>query len=127
MGKKPRKGLSTAKSARATALQENHSAVLRHTKAVVRHTREVERNSAALAAHTAVLTDVSARQLVYSVLNEPLTLPDTTPLSKLLLDGEALAGTAAAIRARGVKVDTGAVQACKTIADLVKVVKAAMS
>jgi hypothetical protein len=43
------------------------------------------------------------------------------------LDFEALAGTAAAIKARGVNVDTGLVQRCKTIADLVKVVAAAMS
>lgn len=116
MGKKPTK----VKSAQSTALQENTSALARHTK-------ELNRNSAALATHTAVLSDVSARRLVYSVLNEPLTLPDTTPLSKLGLDFEALAGTAAAIKARGVNVDTGLVQACKTIADLVKVVAAAMS
>jgi hypothetical protein len=42
------------------------------------------------------------------------------------LDFLALAGTAARIRARGVKVDTGLVQACTTVGDLVKVVAAAM-
>jgi hypothetical protein len=120
MGKKPSKRVTTAKSAHAKALQKNISALARHT-------RELNRNSTALAGHTAVLKDVTARRLVYSVLNEPLTLPDKTPLSKLGLDFEALAGTAAAIRARGVNVDTGAVQACKTIANLVKVVAAAMS
>ncbi len=119
MGKKARKGLTTGKSANANALEEN-------TSALVRHTKELTRNSAALAAHTAIVTGVSAKQLVYSVLQEPLTVPDTTPLSKLLLDGPALAGTAEIIKARGVNVDTGLVQACKTIADLVKVVAAAM-
>lgn len=120
MSKKLRKTATTRKNARTTALQENISALARHTK-------ELNRNSAALAAHSTILNDVSARRLVYSVLNEPLTLPDTTPLSKLGLDFEALAGTAAAIRARGVNVDTGLVQACKTIADIVKVVAAAMT
>jgi hypothetical protein len=120
MGKKPKKGSSTANRSRAKALDENISALARHTKAL-------NRNSAALAAHTAILSGVSAKQLVYSVLGEPLTLPDTTPLSKLGLDFDALAGTAAAIKARGVNVDSGLVQACKTIADLVKVVAAAVS
>jgi putative chitinase len=68
-----------------------------------------------------------ATLLVYSVLQEPLTLPDTTPLSTLLLDGEALIGTANRIKARGVNVDTGLVQRCTTIADLVHVVAATMS
>jgi hypothetical protein len=119
MGKKPTKG-STPNGARAKALDENISALARHTKAL-------NRNTAALAAHTAIMAGVSAKQLVYSVLGEPPTLPDTTPLSKLGLDPEALAGTAAAIKAHGVNVDTGLVQACKTVADLVKVVAAAMS
>jgi hypothetical protein len=110
----------TPDSARAKALDENIAALARHTKAL-------NRNSAALAAHTAVMAGLSARQIVYSVLDEPPTLPDTTPLSKLGLEFEALAGTAAAIKARGVNVDTGLVQACKTVADLVKVVAAAMS
>jgi hypothetical protein len=114
------KGSSTPTSSRAKALDENISALARHTKAL-------NRSSDALAAHTVIMSGVSAKQLVYSVLGEPLTLPDTTPLSKLLLDFGALAGTAAAIRARGVNVDTGLVQACKTIADLVKVVVAALS
>jgi hypothetical protein len=105
--------------ARVKVLEEN-------TAALARHTKELHRNSSALAAHTVVMARVSAKQLVYSVLEEPLTLPDTTPLSKLLLDSEALAGTASAIRELGVNVDTGLVQACKTIADLVRVVAAAM-
>ncbi|MEA2821761.1 MAG: hypothetical protein QOJ86_3765 [Bradyrhizobium sp.] len=104
---------------RAKVLDEN-------TAALSRHTKELHRNSAVLAAHTVVMAGISAKQLVYDVLEEPLTLPDTTPLSKLGLDFKALAGTAALIRARGVKVDTGLVQACKKIADLVKVVSAAM-
>jgi hypothetical protein len=108
MGKKAKKRSSTANRARAKALDENISALARHTKAL-------NRNSAALAAHTAVLGGVSAKQLVYSVLGEPLTLPDTTPLSKLGLEFDALAGTAAAIKARGVNVDTGLVQACMTL------------
>jgi hypothetical protein len=126
MSKQPTKGSGTSKgpstpnSARANALSENITALARHTKAL-------NRNAAALDTHTAVMSSSSAKQLVYSVLGEPLTLPDTTPLSKLALDFGALAGTAAAIRARGVKVDTGLVQACKTIADLVKVVAAALS
>jgi hypothetical protein len=120
MAKKSRKKSTTSQTAHTRAVGENAAALLRHTD-------ELNRHSAALAAHTAILSDVSARQLVYSVLNEPLTLPDTTPLSKLGLDFQALAGTAAAIRARGVKVDTGLVQACKTIANLVRVVAAAMS
>jgi hypothetical protein len=120
MAKKSRKKSTTSKTAHTRAIGQNASALLRHTN-------ELNRHSAALAAHTAILSDVSARQLVYSILNEPLTLPDTTPLSKLGLDFQALAGTAAAIRARGVKVDTGLVQACKTIANLVRVVAAAMS
>jgi hypothetical protein len=119
MAKKPRKRSTTAKKARATILKENLTAVARHTK-------ELHRNSAALAAHTAILSGVNARQLVYSVLNEPQTLPDTTLLSRLGLDFQALAGTAAAIRARGVNVATGLVQACRTIANLVTVVAAAM-
>ena len=113
------KGSSTSSSARAKALDEN-------TAALARHTKELDRNSAVLAAHTVVVARISAKQLVYDVLEEPLTLPDTTPLSKLGLDFKALAGTAALIRARGVNVDTGLVQACKKIADLVKVVSAAM-
>jgi hypothetical protein len=124
MSKKPReakaKRAPTAKKARATAANENISALTRHTK-------ELNRHSVALATHAAVMTGVSAKQLVYSVLGEPPTLPDTTPLSKLGFDFEALAGLAAAIRARGVNVDTGLVQACKTVADLVKVVSAVMS
>jgi hypothetical protein len=72
------------------------------------------------------VTGVSAKQLVYSVLGEPTTLPDTTKLSALNYNFEALAGLAAAIRARGVNVDTGAIQACTTVADVVKVVSAAM-
>lgn len=67
-----------------------------------------------------------ATQLVYSVLQEPLTLSDQTSLGDLGLNYEALAGTAAAIKARGVNVDTGLVQACTTIAQLVEVVAAAM-
>ena len=118
MGKKARKAPTTGKSSHAKALHENMSALLRNTK-------ELTRNSRALAAHSTVLAGITARRLVYSVLNEPLTLPDTTPLAKLALDYEALAGTAAAIRARGVNVDTGLVQACKTIADLIRVVAAA--
>jgi hypothetical protein len=98
-----------------------------NTTALARHTRQLNLNTAALAAHTAVITGISAKQLVYSVLSEPTTLPDTTPLSKLGLDFGALAGTAAAIRAQGVDVDTGLVQACTTIAGLIKVVTAAMS
>jgi hypothetical protein len=120
MVKKPGKGLKTATTARAKALDANITALARHTKAL-------NRNTAALATHTAMLSSVGPKQLVYSVLGEPLTLPDTTPLSKLDLDFGALAGTAVAIRARGVKVDTGLVQACTTIADLVKVVAAAMA
>jgi hypothetical protein len=122
MVKKPRKGSSSIRRGHAKALNDNTSALARHTEAL-------NRNSAALAMHTAVLSGVSgvsASQLVYSVLGEPQTLPNTTPLSKLGLDSAALAGTAAAIRARGVNVDTGLVQACKTIADLVKVVAATM-
>jgi aryl carrier-like protein len=118
MGKKSRKRSTTGKKA-PTVLKENLSAVARHTK-------ELNRNSAALAAHTAILSHVSAKQLVYSVLQEPLTLPEKTKLSALGLDFLALAGTAARIRARGVKVDTGLVQACTTVGDLVKVVAAAM-
>lgn len=106
------------KGTRAHALEQNH-------KAIVRHTHELTRNSAALAAHTRTLVHVNARQLVYSVLQEPVTLPDSTQLSALGLDFPALAGTAAEIRARGVNVDTGAVQACKTIKDLINVVAAA--
>jgi hypothetical protein len=117
--KTAKKGSPTANSARTNALSENVSALARHTKAL-------NRNAAALDMHTAVLSSSSAKQLVYSVLGEPLSLPDTTPLSKLGLDFEALAGTAAAIKAGGVIVDTGLVQACTTIADLVKVVAAAM-
>jgi hypothetical protein len=119
MAKKTSKSSSTAKKARANALNENIAALSRHTKAL-------NRSSAALVAHTAVMSGVSAKQLVYSVLGEPLSLSDTTPLSKLGLDFEALSGTAAAIKARGVNVDTGLVQACKTIADLVKVVTSAI-
>jgi hypothetical protein len=113
-----KKTTAKKKSAHATALEANAVALGQHTK-------ELTRNSAALAAHTATVHHINARLLVYSVLNEPLTLSDTTQLSKLGLDFQALAGTAAAIRARGVNVDTGLVQACKTIADIVKVVAAA--
>ena len=124
MTKKPRKATAkrapAAKKARTAAVDENISALARHSK-------ELNRHSAALTMHAAVVTSVSAKQLVYSVLGEPLTLPDTTTLSKLLFDFEALAGLAEAIQARGVKVDTGLVQACKTVGDLVKVVAAAMS
>jgi hypothetical protein len=120
MGKPPRKAAPTAKAAQTKALNDN-------TTALARHTKQLNLNAAALAAHTAIMAGVSAKQLVYSVLGEPLTLPDTTPLSKLGLDYDALAGTAAAIRARGVDVDTGLVQSCTTIADLIKAVTAAMS
>ncbi len=99
MAKKPVKKASAAKTKRVSPLKAN-------TSALVRHTKELERNAVALATHTKILHQISARQLVYDILQEPLTLPDTTPLSKLLLDSEALAGTAAAIRARGVNVDT---------------------
>jgi len=124
--KRPAKRSGKAKAsakpniARAKALADN-------TAALARHTKELHRNSAALATHAAVIGGVSAKELVYSVLEEPLTLPETTPLSKLLLNFKALAGTAALIRARGVNVDTGLVQACKTIADLIKVVAAAIA
>src|SRR5262245_57239810 len=104
MSNKPRRG-SKGKNVQAIALKQNIAALGRHTK-------ELKLSSAALAAHTEVVTNVSARHLVYSVLNEPLTLPDTTLLSDLGLDPGALFGTAESIRARGVKVDTGAVQAC---------------
>jgi hypothetical protein len=67
-----------------------------------------------------------AKQLVYRILQQKLTVPDTTPLSKLLLNRIALAGTAELIQEQGVKVDTGLVQDCTTIADLVEVVAAAM-
>lgn len=110
---------SKPKNARAKALDENSAALARHTRAL-------DRNSVALAAHRAAMSGVSAKQLVYDVLDEPLTLPDTTPLSKLGLDFKALAGTAALIKARGVNVQTGLVQACKKIVDLVNVVSAAM-
>jgi hypothetical protein len=118
MTKKPSAGKPPANTAHAKALQQN-------TAALERHTEELTRSSAALAMHTAVLGHISTKQLVYSVLNEPLTLADTTKLSKLGLNFAALAGTAKKIRERGVNVDTGLVQACTTIKDLVKVVETA--
>jgi hypothetical protein len=124
MNTKPRKAkakkAAPAKMSRAKALSENVSALVRHTK-------ELDRCSMALAAHTAVVSGISAKQLVYDILEEPLTLSDKTPLSKLGFDYQALAGLAGVIGKRGVKVDTGLVQACKKIADLVKVVAAAMA
>jgi hypothetical protein len=73
VGKKAKKAASP-NSTRAAALDQNISAIVRHTKAL-------NRNSAALTAHTAILSSVSAKQLVYSILGEPLSLPDTTPLN----------------------------------------------
>ncbi len=70
---------------------------------------------------------VSARQLVYSVLRETLgdlPLNDDMKLSKLGFDKPSLAGVAAKIRARGVPVDTGAIQRCTTVGQIVKVVAA---
>lgn len=120
MGKVPRKKSAVTKAAHNTAIRENISALKRHTK-------ELHRNAAVLATHSAVLSRITAKQIVYSVVNEPLTLPDATPLSKCGLDFNSLAGTAAKIRNEyRVQVDDGPVQACKTIADLIKVVTAAM-
>src|SRR4051812_34388906 len=103
MAKKNRRPSAKKKSSRISALEEN-------TLALKVHTKELARNAVALAAHTAILQDDRAKRLVYSVLQEPLTLPDTTLLSKLLLDEEALGGTAKEIQKRGVNVDTGLVQ-----------------
>ncbi len=121
MGKKAKaKKAPAAKNAHAAAVNENIAAIKRHTK-------QLNVSSAALATHAAVMTGVSAKQLVYSVLDEPQTLPDTTKLSDLDYDFGALAGLASAIQARGIDVDTGLIQACKTIADVVRVVSATMS
>lgn len=109
-----------AKDAQAAAINENIAAIKRHTK-------QLTVSSAALATHATVMTGISAKQLVYSVLGEPATLPDTTKLSDLGYDPAALAGLASAIQARGIDVDTGLIQACNTVADVVKAVSAAMS
>ena len=100
MAKKARKRSSAGKSTHANALDKNR-------KALEHHTKELTRHAAAMAMHTATLLRINARQFVYSILQEPLTLPDSTPLIKLGLDPGALTGTAAEIRARGVNVDTG--------------------
>jgi hypothetical protein len=116
MGKKPGRKSNKRKSIKKRSAR--HRAMAKHSATLLRATRTLQRR-------TTALVGTSARQLVYSLLGEPLTLPDTTPLSKLGYDWEALAGLAAEIRAHGVNVDTGAVQLCKTIADLIKVVAAA--
>jgi hypothetical protein len=118
MSKKPLKKPGGKKISHARALEQ-------HTATLLHHSKAIQRQSLALAARTLALSSTSAKVLVYSILSEPLTLPDSTPLSKLGLDAAALAGTAAAIRARGVDVQVGAVQACTTIAQLVEVVAAA--
>lgn len=117
MTKKPSAGKPPANTAHAKAVQQN-------TAALAHHTKQLTHSSAALAMHTAVLNHVSAKQLVYDILHEPLTLSDKTKLSQLAVNTSALA---ARIKTRGVKVDTGLVEACKTIADVVKVVEAALA
>lgn len=130
MTKKAKK--TKAKKAKANKLSRGPKATLdaaikKNVSALVEHTEVLNQHSAALATHAHVMLGVSAKQLVYSVLGEPESLPDTTPLSKLGFDTEALAGLAEAIQERGVNVDTGLVQSCKKVFDLVRVVSAAMS
>ena len=116
-----------AKAKKSTVATDAHTkAIKENISALTRHTAELKRHSKALVMSTAITTAGNAKQIVYSVLNEPLTLSDQTPLSKLGLDFEALSYTAVLIRNHGVSVATGLVQACKKIADLVKVVAAAM-
>jgi len=125
MTKKAKKAKATKrtrapKGARGAAITKNISALDKHTEMLNQY-------SATLATHALVMRGVSAKQLVYSVLGEPESLPDTTPLSKLGFDFEALAGLAEAFQERGVKVDTGLIQSCKKVSDLVKAVSSAIS
>jgi aryl carrier-like protein len=91
----------------------------------------LQQHTDALKAHTAALTKsapINARQLVYSVLRDSFptaTLKDTTNLSDLGYDEAGLAALAARIRAQGVEVDTGAIQDCTTIGDVIAAVQAA--
>lgn len=101
-----------------------------HTAELKKHSRELKKHADALATHTLAMmmtTPVDAHKLVYSILSEfsatPLT--DATKLSDLGFDVPALAGLAAKIRALGAPVDTGAIQACTTVGDVVTVVSRA--
>ena len=116
-----------------------HSAALRaHTKALIQHTKKLTAATAKMDAMKASLDKhfkahaitppTTASQLVYSCLADyglKSPVPSTTKLSDLGFDTPALAGLAADIRGHGVSVDTGAIQACTTIADVIKVVAAA--
>ena len=117
---KAKKRTHASKVARGAAIRKNISSLAEHTELLNQY-------SATLATHAQIMRGVSAKQLVYSVLGEPESLPDTTPLSKLGFDFEALAGLAEAIQERGVKVDTGLIQSCKKVSDLVKAVSSVMS
>ena len=73
----------------------NTQAMQKHTAALLQHTQALKQNSIAVAAHTAALAPSTAKQLVYTVLGLPFTVPEGTSLAKLHFDGPAL-GVAAA-------------------------------
>ena len=104
----------------ADALKANTAALKAHTLALKQHT-------AALVAHTAALPPTTATQFVYSMIPAPSSLPPTTPLAKFGWNAGNLGGLASRINAQhwhGVHVDTGLIQQCTTIADVISAVEA---
>lgn len=125
---------SKALSDHTAALQKHTGALLQHSESLKAAASSMDALTAALNAHATALATTppaTASQLVYSCLADyglQSPVPTTTNLSDLGFDDAALAGLAADINGRnwhGVHVDTGAIQACTTIADVIKVVTAA--
>jgi hypothetical protein len=116
------------------ALRQHTKALLQHSKSLTSVVSSMNTLTGALNIHaTALVTTppATASQLVYSCLADyglKSPVPTSTNLSDLGFDTAALAGLAADINGRkwhGVYVDTGAIQYCTTIADVIKVVTAA--
>ena len=134
MGKKPKSG-PTAAAKHAAALEKHSEALKSHVDAMTALAASNKSLTAALKKQSETLAATlpsTPRQFVYSVLADyGLTSPvrDTTKLAALGFDNLALAGLAQEINGRhwrGVSVDTGAIQACVTIGDVIKVVAAAL-
>jgi hypothetical protein len=134
MGKKPVSNAEVLK--KHTAALQHHSEQLKlHTDAIAANTASNKAMASALTKQSNALAatiPATARQFVYSVLADfglKTPVPDTTKLADLGFDVPALAGLADEINGRhwkGVHVDTGAIQACVTIANVITVVAAAM-
>jgi hypothetical protein len=134
MAKKPSPKKRGSAKGQSTAIEAHTKALKEHARALSGHAASMKSLTTALNQHSKALAlapPATASQLVYSCLADfglKTPVPDSTKLSALGFDTAALAGLAGDINGRhwhGVHVDTGAVQACSTIADVIEVVSAA--